>query len=745
MNLTMPVPVPTRNPNPQRMLTRAIATLVASGALHGTATAQAAAAAAAEPRTDALETVVVTAQRVSQLASKTPIAITALSSEELRSAGATTAVNLTNLVPNVLISAGSSASTDISIRGIASTNTTEVGDPATAFHIDGIYLGRPQSAGATFYDLARIEVLRGPQGTLYGRNATAGAINLITNKPGKKFAAEVNADLGNYNRQNAEAMVNLPVNDMLALRGVLSSTTRDGTLVTASAANGFRRNRDDANNLSGRVHALLNLSPATQVLLTAEFNRNKGVGNGSVSLATYQTKTGTEQRTQLGNRNEGIRDEKSTGLTLEAKHQMGFAELTYLGGYRTYGRDSASSTLGITSKTVSGFKQTSHELRLASSDSQAPLTWVAGVYLFDERGDIDGTFGSIPITPQIPTLFGVQRFQQDPVTSKSNAVFGQATYKVTPVARLTAGLRFTQDEKARDGVQSLTVPPPLAQVSNTAVNKARVSYSQTTYKLGGEYDLSPTTLVYAHVATGYKAGGYFDGDNTRGDNTYRPELLTSYEAGIKGRFFDNRVRLAASAFRYDYKDLQVSYIAINPLTNVTGTITTNAARATNQGLELEGRWLVSDSGTLNFAVGLLDAKYKSFVFPVVTNRPTAIDFAGRKLDKAPTSNISLGYTHNWSLADGGGLTAYVGARRSSAYVLSNFAIAAPVQYEQKAFNRSDVNLSYTAPRDNWSVQLYARNLEAENVMTGLTFSTLTGTQVLLAEPRMFGVRAGLKF
>jgi iron complex outermembrane recepter protein len=729
------------NPNRPRLLAHTIAVLAASGALHGAAHAQA----DTEKKTDALETVVVTAQRVSQLASKTPIALTALSPEELRSAGATTAVNLTNLVPNVLISAGSSASTDISIRGIASTNTTEVGDPAAAFHIDGIYLGRPQSAGATFYDLARVEVLRGPQGTLYGRNATAGAINLITNKPDKKFAAEVNADMGNYNRRNIEALVNVPVNDLLALRAVVSSTVRDGYLVTASAANGFSKNRDDANNLSGRVHALFSVSPATQVLLTADFNRNKGVGNGSVSLATYQTQTGAAQRTQLGNRNEGIRDEEATGLTVEVTHKLGFADLTYLGGARTYDRDSASSTLGITSKTVSGFKQSSHELRLASADAKAPLTWVAGVYLFDERGDIDGTFGSIPITPAIPTLFGVQRFQQDPVTSKSQALFGQATYKLTPAARLTAGLRYTQDEKARTGVQSLTVPPPLAQFSNTAVNKAKVDYTQTTWKLGGEFDLSPTTLLYAHAATGYKAGGYFDGDNARGDNTYRPELLTSYEAGIKGRFLDNRVRLAASVFRYDYKDLQVSYITINPLTNATGTITTNAARATNQGLELEGKWLVSDNGALNFAVGLLDAKYKSFIFPVVTGRPVAIDFAGKKLDKAPSANITLGYMHEWSLGDGGGMTAYLGTRRSAAYVLSNFAIAAPVQYEQKAFNRSDISLAYNAPRDKWYAQLYARNLEAKNVMTGLTFSTLTGTQVLLAEPRVFGVRAGLKF
>ena len=335
-------------PFKKRMLASAILSIVASSAISSGAFAQA----NTDKRTDQLETVIVTAQKVPQLASKAAIAITALSGEELRAAGATTAVNLTNFIPNVLISAGSNTSTDIAIRGIASTNTTEVGDPAAAFHIDGIYFGRPQSAGATFYDLARIEVLRGPQGTLYGRNATAGAINLITNKPGKKFAAEVNADVGSYNRRNVEAMINAPVNDTVALRAVISSTTRDGYLNTKSAANGFSKNRDDANNLSGRMHALFSFSPATQLLLTGDFSQNRGVGNGSVTLATYQTKTGAEQRTQLGNRTEGIRDENATGFTAELTHKLGFAELTYLGGYRTFDRDSLGSTLGITGKTA---------------------------------------------------------------------------------------------------------------------------------------------------------------------------------------------------------------------------------------------------------------------------------------------------------------------------------------------------------------------------------------------------------
>ena len=165
-----------------------LAAAAAAPAFAQTATAAPAATAATDAGPGRLADVIVTAQKVAQPAGKAAISITAIGGDELRTTGATNAVALSTLMPNVQISGGSSGSTDISIRGIVSTNTTEVGDPAAAFHVDGVYLGRPQSAGANFFDLERVEVLRGPQGTLYGRNATAGAINLITNKPGKKFA-----------------------------------------------------------------------------------------------------------------------------------------------------------------------------------------------------------------------------------------------------------------------------------------------------------------------------------------------------------------------------------------------------------------------------------------------------------------------------------------------------------------------------------------------------------------------------
>lgn len=293
----------------------------------------------AAPESGRLADVTVTAQKIAQPSSKTALSLTAVTGEDLRTAGATTAVGLTNLIPNVQIAPGTSGSTDISIRGIGSTNTTEVCDPATAFHIDGVYLGRPQSAGATFYDLERVEVLRGPQGTLYGRNATAGAVNLITNKPGKKFAGEANLSVGNYGLYSFEGMLNAPVSEQFALRAVVSSSSRDGYLTTRSPANGFGKNRDDADNLSARVHGLVTFNADTKLLLTVDTSRNKGAGPGTVPVATFLNNSGTAQRTSLTNVNEGRRDDSSNGFTAELTAQTGIGEFTYLGAYRTFDRN----------------------------------------------------------------------------------------------------------------------------------------------------------------------------------------------------------------------------------------------------------------------------------------------------------------------------------------------------------------------------------------------------------------------
>jgi iron complex outermembrane receptor protein len=198
-----------------------------------------------KPAAEQLPEVIVTAQKRLQSSSKVPVALSVITADDLKSKGISTAADLTNNVPNVLIGQGVSGGMEITIRGLGNSDNSERGDPQTAFHIDGIYLGRPQGAGATFFDVERVEVLRGPQGTLYGRNANAGAINVITKKPSAKLEGEVNGEIGTYGEQKTDAMLNVPVSDSFALRAVISSQKHDGYTDTATTANGYLRDRDD--------------------------------------------------------------------------------------------------------------------------------------------------------------------------------------------------------------------------------------------------------------------------------------------------------------------------------------------------------------------------------------------------------------------------------------------------------------------------------------------------------------------
>jgi iron complex outermembrane receptor protein len=236
--------------------------------------------------------VMVTAQRVAQPASKTPVALSVISGDDLKSAGAVNASSLTDLVPNVQV-ANSNGATVIAIRGVSSADNTEKGDPSASFNIDGVNIARPQSAGLAFYDLERVEVLRGPQGTLYGRNATAGAINLITNKPADRFEASAAVEVGNYNTRKVDAMLNIKVNDALALRAAISGSKHDGYL---RSTQGLQRDFDDEDTISGRIHAVLKLAPSVSLLLSADSSEMRGAGPYAVPVTSFLSSSGDAQR-----------------------------------------------------------------------------------------------------------------------------------------------------------------------------------------------------------------------------------------------------------------------------------------------------------------------------------------------------------------------------------------------------------------------------------------------------------------
>jgi iron complex outermembrane receptor protein len=659
---------------------------------------------------DEVQEVVVTAQKRLQTASKIPLALSVVSGEELKEAGAVSASALTNLAPGVQIGLNNGAM-NINIRGVTSNDATEKGDPSASFNLDGVNLARPQAAGLTLFDLDRVEVLRGPQGTLYGRNATAGAVNVITMKPQKAFGAALTLDLGNYKGRQVEGMLNVPVAEALALRAAVSAIDHLGYVETTDGAGGpYKRGRDDQKSVSARLHALIKPGAHTSILLTADTSSNKGAGFASVDVDAYLADRSL-RRTAVAT--EGRRDNSDGGFAAELKTATALGELSYQFGRRSLTLDNVgtSGSQPLVATSDAKFKQQSHELRLASA-GDGPLQWVAGLYHFDEKGrsllDVNLGFASLI-------------FDQDPVRSRSAAAFGQATWSLAQDTRLTAGLRSTRDRKSRQGSNIAFGPP--------TPNDAEVSYSQSNWKLGVEHDLASGLLAYASASTGYKAGGFNDGTVASNPNLfYDPEHLTAYEAGLKGRLLGGRLSLSLAGFYYDYKDLQLTSLPAGATTQVTS----NAAKAKVYGLEFEGRYALTAADKLTFALSGLSAKYRNY------SPDAGIDWSGRSLDKSPKATVSLGYSRQWALADGSAIEAQVSSRWSAKYVVSDFENA--TQYDQPAVTRTDLRIGWLSADDRFAVQAYVRNLENKSSITGFSFGTF-----MLSEPRLYGVSATVKF
>ncbi|WP_229489461.1 TonB-dependent receptor [Pseudoduganella namucuonensis] len=677
--------------------------------------------------------VVVTAQKIAQPASKTPLSLSVIGSEELRQAGATNAVALTELAPNVQISTDS-GKLQVAIRGVVSLDTGEKGDSSTAFNVDGAYVGRTEAQLGAFLDLERIEVLRGPQGTLYGRNATAGAINLITNKPGPRLEGRVDTDIGDYGARRAEAMLNVPVNGALALRAAATAVRRDTYLRPGPNTVGLENQDDNA----ARLHALFTFSPATSWLLTAERSKSGGNGGSTVPLTNFfsgapiaggnnladPVYVDRGARAQLTAASRFINSDThkrdvASSLRSEFKTTLGAVDLTYqLARLR-------AEVDQINNGTYFGFPlysvvrgestQLTHELRLNSAGKSA-LSWVAGLYHFDEEIFRASTYNTQTPGPLITVPFRPE------VHSGSKAAFGQATWRLGDKLRVTAGARATRDEKSGHD--------PLSGSATGPGYSARVESAKSNFRLAADYDMLPAVMLYGSVSTGYKAGGFND---TSGSG-YKPENIVSIEGGVKGRFLGNKLRLSAAAFHYDYKDMQLTSVVCAGAGTAAncGALTTNASSANIKGVEVEGSYAATPDDRVTFSAATADGKFNAYQ-PVAGR-----DWSGQQIDRAPAYNASLGYAHTFALESGASVAARVGTRLNGAYFLSDSAAA--VRYRQPSYRKSDASLGYTAPSQRYFVQAYVRNIE-----NTVTIESLLPGGFGLGAPRTFGLRAGAQF
>lgn len=736
--------------------------------------------------------IVVTANKREENLQEVPISITAFTQEDLDLRGDVGLAGIQEATPNLNFSVQSAGQNvaRVTLRGVGTETLVGGGDPGVALHIDGVYVGRNSAAAGDIFDVARVEVLRGPQGTLYGRNATGGSVNIITQRPVFETTGSADITVGNYNAFRVRGVVNVPLSDTVATRIALFSDSHDGYI-----ENLYLTGQDgaDKNNTGGRVQLLWDPGNGTEVLLRGYFSRTRGAGPGSRFLGTdINTANGYPAGNLVGiglggqrivansyglgatTAGDGILpfptgfyevrkdaqefvDVLMSGVDLDASFELSDSVLlrsvsSYQTNDNTILVDSDNSELPLETRfRDSSAEQFSQEFNLISQGDSA-LNWLLGAYYYHEQlteqFETLAPAGKIPVT--VPLPFGgtpggggVRQYRVANHSVDSYALFGQISYDVTDEFSITAGLRHTWDSKAQDrptggqvGLDNNVRAGGLGQLGPDAPTGGQASWSEFTYRLSANYQVTPDNMLYASFSRGYKSGGFdFNGGQlVNGEQVpYNPEFVNAYEVGSKNEFFDGRFVLNLTGFYYEYTDLQVFRLTGD------GPLTDNAAQSTIWGVEVETSLDVTDALTLEGAVGYLDATYDDYVVEVP---PPAVNFAGNRLNYAPewTAHFAAEYTVPIGAAD-------FMARLDYSYRSKTFFDRANSPLDtQPGYGLLNARLRYDA--EQFYVDLFGRNLFNEEYVTGQLINPPFNCgcrTVNLGNPRTYGATFGVRF
>lgn len=707
-----------------------------------------------------LADIIVTAQRFTETAQKTPLILSVIGAEELK--GVNDLRQLQSVSPGVQIS-GSGTMFQTFIRGVGSINILNAQESAISYNADGVFLYTASMITPLMYDLDRIEVLKGPQGTLYGRNASGGAVNLITTGAHLgKAEGYLEGEIGNYSQRRLVGAVNLPLGDNLAVRIAGQHVEHDGYLSDGSA---------DQDVTSGRIRIRWEPSSTVTLLVGADVSHQDPVGPGT-SINPNQTGDkwvgAFDPRARVAPSTLSAlppyappflkNDQWSVNAQLDV--DMGFATLTIVPAYRSENVHYLTYSAGIADTQIARTRQKTIEARMANRNDK--LKWVVGAFYLKS----DQFLAANPRQE----LLGTNAYSEQEPDLTSYAFFGEATFSVSDVFRLTGGLRYTHEKKATPAFNNERFPPnsaalnPFNAVTNPTGDQAdfvvlgRASASAVTWKAGAELDLSPSSLLFATASRGFKGGGTFV--NRPGLNSsYRPEYVTAFELGSRNRFFGNTLQINGELFYWKLKDQQLTYLSFNEASQVI-LLTTNAGKAHMYGGTVDVVWKPTGNDTLRGAVEYTESKYDSFVqkvprlFALPTSAcgitfsgpgpfsSTTLDCSGLPVLRAPKWTASAGYQHRFDLGNGGDLTFNADMTYASGrYLFVNYT---PLGYQggQALFNGS---LTYTAPNQAVTVTGWIRNIGNERVMTNAIQSNAAFSRPALAPPRTYGASVRLTF
>jgi iron complex outermembrane receptor protein len=624
-----------------------------------------------------LAEIVVTAQRKAENLQRAAVAVDVAQGDELRTAGITSASRLNEVSPGLTVQSGGTGSIFF-VRGVGNFTVSPNSDPAVAFNYDGVYVGRPSSTSGVFFDLDRVEVLKGPQGTLYGRNATGGAINVLPTQPkiGGPLSGYASASYGNFESLIAEGALNVPMGENGAARISASVARHDGYRDDGT---------DDDKTWSLRLQMKANLTPNLTVRVAGDYSHTGGAG-ASPGYVGHYAYSPAQQRYNLVRANrpdsEGFYSPGSQAYRLTVPAGTAGRRLDALGPYQYQNNDfygfnadiiweTGAGTLTVTPawryahldllSSTAGFmyaqdetdEQFSVEARFTGK-RLGIFDYTAGIYYFDEK---------VKAVTAL-SLSSAASWLSPNYTTESYAPFGRVTANITDQLRLVGGIRYTKDDKTFVGptisgaivctviVQGVptcpnaslfplvagpanlpfgfppkgvpVVPNIVGGVPTGAIvartdraDNSALSNDRITWRAAVEYDLGPQSLLYASYETGYRSGGF---SPAQGFETYQPEYLYAWTVGTKNRFLDNRLQLNVEGFWWDYKNQQVNHVGLDQ-SGRTANFTQNIGASRIKGVQVETRFLATPNTLLSADVQYLDATNKTFLYQQAVGTP----------------------------------------------------------------------------------------------------------------------------
>jgi len=703
-----------------------------------------------------LEEVLVTATKTEGTLATTAASVSVIGAADMGPGGIQNIGDMMTAIPSLSVGDQFGVAR-IFIRGIGMTSIDLGADGAVAMHQDGAILARPSAQMAGFYDLERIEVLRGPQGTLYGRGATAGAIDLITKRPTQELDGYVRATVGDYSQTDIEGAIGGGLSETVSARFAFTKEKRDGY-----GENLFTGNYvDDRDAYAVRGGLLFEPNQDLTIYLTAEHFEEDDNNYAFHYFGTTITPEDALPHNLLGGRtifdvkgqnadlgalrdiysdDDAINDRKGSAVSAVVDYEIGSGwSLKSVSSWRDFERFQRDD---LDVSDVWMFGQNNYEEESTTLSQEFTLNYKCDNYslLFGAMAFDEELYGSVqvPLT-NLGLLFGLPAdffeggnyWQNGDVDITAYGLFGQMRYEFTDQLALTAGARWNYEERTGTGsfiFDAIGVNIPTDR---------KKDWDDVTPMLKLEYTTLSGVLLYASYTEGFKSGVINVGSQ---NEVIDPEYVTAWEAGIKSRFLDERVLMSVAAFYYDYKDLQVGFVNEQSIVE-----TVNAAKAQNTGIELELSAQFTDAFSMDFFVTHLEAEFEEFLQGDYRAGGAIRDLEGNNLPNAPENSFRLGANYDIGLGDAGSVRLRADVNWQDEVFFTEFNNQDAVQDSYAMWNAS---VGWTSADEHWSATAWGRNLADEDVIANNIVAAALYGQVRVGSmmpPRTYGLTVGYAF